>query len=332
MRQMLEGQTVESKVLNCDLYIKPVDKVIDDINNFKSDKVILTGVRGSGKSTVLLKKSYESIYTDIPSMYVRFDGLGVFYGNVDEKFPKELYVHYYEIKMALEILNFVKVNFESCYDSYFKNLYFELDNFMYELNHYGRYGYRRNDKIKIILYLGEYVEPLLKRLKDKIGVKGISLMLDRFDSVNNSREISQSILSEYFKLFEKVILVSDDKNTLEEVRQQELKSKGYDTYVVNYGASLDDLRGILKDVIVSYNFKNSHDGYIFPYSSITDELLEECIKKCNGNITFVLNALRKVNFMLGHIDVYEYFMRSLDKQIERQNEVDKMYPKKILHL
>lgn len=337
MKNLIKRQRVEDRVNNGEIYKEPVTKIVTELKETSSDKIILTGSRFSGKSTVLYEMQKEDATTMNPSIICHFEGASHFYGAIDEVFTKEFFRHKYELEMADKILIFIKKYYEKLYYNCFLETDKKILKMFNELNNYIRNAYYKDVKIEKLLSFGELTEKIIKTFKGKLPVETITLILDRFDWINNSHEMSQQMLSDYFSLFDKTIITSDDKTILENSRKLDLNQKGYEIKEVNYGENFEIIKEILNLFITTYNNNLENGDKPFLQSYLTNELLIEAQSLSKGNIQMILEATDYAH------DLYSYpifekrsfeelFMKRIEEIINKRSEIEKMSRVKKLYL
>lgn len=255
-----------------DEFVKnPVDKIVKDIKESNDKKIIVNSSNGTGKSVILKRLENKTISTDNPYIYMTFN-IGIFYNdNLDEEF----YIHYYEEELCLKILEYIKKYYRFTYEKYFKEYYKLLKN-----NNEYTYKYI-NGNIKKIEYLKtrQISIKLINKLKEILNFKEINLIIDNFDFINNSSELSQNILKEYFDLFEKVVITTNET----------VFNKDYSVLNINYSKDIN----IVKEILIKrINLYNKNKEYLdFNINIIDDDILKYLINKTNGNLDIIIKLV-----------------------------------------
>ena len=112
-------------------------------------------------------------------------------------------------------------------------------------------------------------------------------MIDRFDWTHNSDPRVQDILRNYFSMFEKVIVTSDDPTIMSDKKKKvALEDRGFGFEVVDYGRDLDTVVEI-----VQRRFDlDSETHPKFPIDDLESEDYQELIRRCDGNLELMLNT------------------------------------------
>ena len=104
------------------IYKTPSMEIVDKINSSNKDKIILTGVKKSGKTTTLKCLSNRSCNNSNMIIYIDYSNLSYI-----SNLSSVEYGYYYELLFAKKILDFVKENYKDCYinlvfdDKYIQN-------------------------------------------------------------------------------------------------------------------------------------------------------------------------------------------------------------------
>lgn len=278
-----------NELLFSDLLVKePVSTANDSLTGGKErGKFILTGGRGCGKSTVLASRENESLKTSNPAILTRFDGAGLF-GTKDNKyFNKQVMQHYYEVIMCKKFLDHIKEFYPELFYSKFGKLDSVTTNRLYEIDNYINCAMYKNLTIDHKLFSGEMLSEIVSLFRQGVGAESLTLMIDRFDWTHNSDPRVQEILKNYFSMFEKVIITSDDPTiSLDKKRKADLRDKGFDLVTVDYSRDLDTVIDIVER---RFEFDDeSHPR--FPIDQLSDEDYLSLIERCGGNLNMMLET------------------------------------------
>ncbi len=255
-----------------DEFVKsPVDKIVKDIKESNNKKTIVNSSNGTGKSVILKRLENKTISTNNPYIYMTFN-IGIFY---NDNLDKEFYIHYYEEELCLKILEYIKKYYKFTYEKYFKEYYKLLKN-----NNEYTYKYI-NGNIKKIEYLKtkQISIKLINKLKEMLNFKEINLIIDNFDFINNSSELSQNILKEYFDLFNKVVITSNET----------VFNKDFNILNINYSKDINIVKEILIKRINLYNKNKEYSD--FSINIIDDNILKYLINKTNGDLDIIIKLL-----------------------------------------
>lgn len=277
-----------NELLFSDLLVKePVRETNDSLTgNEKRGKLILTGSRGCGKSTVLASRENDSLKTTNPAVLTRFDGAGLFSTKENKYFNKRVMEHYYEVVMCKKFLDHIKEFYPELFYKRFSNLSAILGNKVHELDNYINDAIYRDLSIDHKLFSGEMLSEIVSLFRQGVGAESLTLMIDRFDWTHNSDSRVQEILNNYFSMFEKVIITSDDPTLITDKKKVSgLKEKGFDIRVVDYASDLDTVRDI-----VERRFELDDVQPRFPVEQLTDEDYLGLMERCGGNLNLILES------------------------------------------
>lgn len=268
---------------------EPVDEICEKIENSERDKIIVTGNRHSGKTTVLKRLEERGLNTDNQTICTDFLYPVLPSEEPDACYDEEFFNSFYEALFTKKILMYIQHNNRVEFYNYFRNdsiinsyclkdiKYFIKANVLFK-------NMIRNDS-SYFPKKKEYSKDLLEKMKNLLEIEKINLAIINFDQTNNSSKYAQNLLEDYFDMFDKVILEVHDHN----LNRKKLKEKGYDFQRVNYGYRKDVIKAILLKKIKRYN-----DGdieYRIPKHLYRDENLIKAFKKANGNISLMIDSL-----------------------------------------
>lgn len=277
-----------NQLLFSDLLVKePVDKTNSDVIGNGRGKYILTGTRGCGKSTVLASRENQGIKTEHPAVLLRFDGAGLF-GTKDSKyFNKQIMEHYYEVIMCKKFLDHIKEFYPELFYAKFDRLDGVTSSRLAEIDNYINNAIYKDLSIDHKLFSGEMLSEIVSLFRRGTGCKSLTLMIDRFDWTHNSDPRVQNILKNYFSMFEKVIVTSDDPTLrTDKKKKADLKDKGYSIVTAEYSSDLDTVIDI-----VERRFELDDEARPkFPISDVTDEDYLALIDRCGGNLDMILET------------------------------------------
>lgn len=306
---------------------KPVDKICRLIKESDSNRIILSGGRGTGKSVVLCSLESKNMEGSSQLIHTKFDPIQIF--KLDDIFDERFFNHYYEMIFIKKFLLFIKQNYEIVYEQHFKEfegLYSEIVNYTTKYINNSHY-----ENVSIDSYLGptEISGDILDKLKKYIGVNSFDLAIDRFDWTNGVDEVSQIILSKYFEMVDKVIITTDDES-LDKIAKRKLVEKGYSFIDVDYGKKTSVVKEIVSKRIDIYNdvFEHEKGEMFFPISIIDRAIYENLVQKANGNISLIINCLRETlntyNFKGNYFEPEKDFDNEMNQQIEYMKTLKRM--------
>ena len=276
-------------IIKIDFFVRePVDKVNKKILKSDSKRIILTGGRGSGKSTVLYSLENRGLGTEEQTINTFFDSVSTCAPS--ENIINEVYRHKYELSFCFKLLAYIKNNYPYIYEKEFKDIYEVLDEMSFEfvdaINN-GIFERYKSNNFSQFLETMSIAKSLVERIRNVLEVEKLNLSIDRFDWTNNSSKLSQTILSEYFPLFDKVILTSDDEAlNLVPICNYLINYKDYDIKRLSYGENLEIVKVILQKYIKAQEkFKN------FDINNITDNVVSTMIDASSNNISCMVRAI-----------------------------------------
>ena len=291
-----------------------VDDVCDEIKRAPQDKIVLTGGRGIGKSTILYNLENREISHKNPFIYTHFDSVVSFSRVPDNVFSDEFHRHYYEIIFSLKILNYLKRKYPFIYDTYFKGADSIVRTSYQELRSFGR---RRHGRNLIYFNTGILVKDILDKLREVLKLETVNLVIDRFDWTNGRSIYTEKLLSDYFPMFDKTVITSDDTTFFE--REEDIEAQGFKIIKPTYSQALDFMRFLINN--------NCDDDVIKAIlGTISDEDLKYLITSCNGNIDAMLTIINELeskwHFYNGSLEVSKELHGETEKELGRIRQVN----------
>ncbi len=291
-----------------------VDDVCDEIKRAPQDKIVLTGGRGIGKSTILYNLENREISHKNPFIYTHFDSVVSFSRVPDNVFSDEFHRHYYEIIFSLKILNYLKRKYPFIYDTYFKGADSIVRTSYQELRSFGR---RRRGRNLIYFNTGILVKDILDKLREVLKLETVNLAIDRFDWTNGRSIYTEKLLSDYFPMFDKTVITSDDTMFFE--REEDIEAQGFKIIKPTYSQALDFMRFLINN--------NCDDDVIKAIlGTISDEDLKYLITSCNGNIDAMLTIINELeskwHFYNGSLEVSKELHGETEKELGRIRQVN----------
>lgn len=268
------------KILETDAFVKEAtDKINKRIDEIQDDVVVLNGGRGCGKSSVLLSREKDSLNSDNLSLYQIFPS----YGNNCNFTDLQLAECYYELIFSSYLLGYIRDNKQDSFSKY-KKLYNEIDD-------------KRRTALKIIMNQeysknkfnvkqGDYTLEIIEYLKNIFDKEKITLMIDRFDWMDNRTKISQEFISKYFCMFDKVILTTDDENY----------ASNYPTISVDYGKDIDITVEILRRYIALNNKTKKIESEMLDPVLINDQTIKYLFNRARGNLKIMKQLILKLSY------------------------------------
>ena len=232
-------------LINSEEFIRePVDKEINEILNSTSEKTILTGGRGIGKSTILYSLQNRGLGSREQTIYYRPESIITLQKEPNEYFNSIVFDYLYELRFSNNLLNYIKSKYPLTFNKYFKDDKKLVNNLLDELYKQINASAIEIEGLPITINVAtkELSLDILKRFRETLEIEKMNIAIDRFDWVNGSSEYVQKLHKKYFDMFDKVILTSDDKT----IDKEDLAARGYNIKEITYGKDKEVLREILK--------------------------------------------------------------------------------------
>ena len=301
---------------------EPVDDVTNEILESPSQKFILIGKRGTGRSTILYNLENRGLGTREQTIKMNFDSSITFSKNPNEFYTEEVFLEYYELMICFQILFFLNRNYPLIYDKYFKETYQKLEGissiFFSQIND----GvYLSSDFLKSTLKNSDLSKQLLLKIKELLRIEKLNMAIDRFDWINGVSKTSQLILKEYFNLFNKVIIISDDRHLNSSMKAQDLDRKEYVIKRIDYSEKIEVVKMILKI---------NNPGL----EEFKDDFYEELINICKGNLKVMLAVFKRIQNPqeLTKQNLKKLLLLIAKDDIKKQDYLDEISPQKRLYL
>ena len=324
---------IPSKLIHTeDVFIRePMDVYSKIIEEHYNPNIVLTGGRGTGKSSLLYQLENRNIGTDTPYIYTRFEPAGLAgFGitkNDSEVFNDDFFKHYYEIILANKILNYIKQYYEITYQNHFIKKHQFIQELLNKTCHFINNIMYEERSFKSEISSKEMTGEILDTFKKTIGADSINLCIDRFDWTNNRNELTQKILSQYFNLFDKVVLTSDDEkliNTFQEMNRKIFVHNDYSCMDSSEIHNHKSIKLLLLKRIELFHKKSKNTP--IPIDWLTDDFINYMIKQTNGEISLMVTIVNKI------LNDYSFYgniteqrcENDLNEEIENTRQLRKM--------
>ena len=254
---------------------EPLIELNKRIDLVKNNIVLVTGGRGVGKSTLLLNREITNKLKGVTSIYTKFK-----FENVDRYIKDEHKEHYYELEMTNRLLWHIKSEGK---ESKISNLIDkERSYYMKELTTHVNdiFGQKEITK-RGLLKKGDFVEELVHEIRKNEGSNSLELMIERFDSIEESSPYAQKYLKNYFDYFDKNILVIDDS----------LYNGNYDMIKIEYTKDIYIVSNILSRYVSESNIENKLGWFDF----FNNQRVKELISLCDGDLKILLETFEYVS-------------------------------------
>ena len=313
-------------IVNSTEYVRePVDKEVNTILDLNISKIILTGGRGVGKTTVLCAMEDRGLGSKEQTIYMCPDAAVISTTEPDKHLNEDGFKYLYELRFTNQVLSYIKRNYPIIYEKYFINDAKFVHNLLNELvDSINRSSF--DDVIINCKYSSnDLVIGVLDKFCEKMNIEKINLAIDRFDQAHGSSEYVQKIYEDYFILFDKTILVTDDPT----INVDMLKNKGYAVRTISYGSDEDNISAIIKQRKSLYNEKNGCFAELYTLPEFLDKL-----SIFGADIDSILDVLYE---MPDYIDICDHDIekaldRAIDHVIASKDSIDRITAKPKLYL
>ena len=310
---------------------EPVDNKSNEILNSSSKKIIVCGGRGVGKTILLRNLENRGLGTNRQTIYTHFDSVTNGVLNPDSIFGGIFFEHYYELIFSLKLLEYISNNY-TMMGYYFIDIYGYLQKLIKETDEYINNAYYKEVPLERHLKYGEISSEIVKKLKEYLHIDELNIAMDRFDWTNGGSFYSQELLSRYFSMFDKSIITTDD-DLIDELRKEELQSKGYTFSEILYSKDIVFIKSIIKRRVALYNFLD--EAKRFDINVVTEEIYQKLISSFNGNIQSMLNAFANGAESLiwdRYGNVNEKFNYAIESELKRVRNLRSIQQKPRLYL
>lgn len=320
------------ELINSKAFVRePVDKEVNDILSSEDKRIIVTGGRGVGKSAVLYSLENRGLGTTEQTICLFPDAVITMGKEPGERFNEEAFDTFNELYLSRQIIYYIKDNYPILFSKYFKEdgenilkLTHEFDDILNDSAYDFLPGAVR---FKTELYPGELSKGLLEKFRDVKEIEKLNVAINRFDHMNGSSKYVQKIFKNYFRLFDKAIITSDDPN----LNKEELKNKGYSIKEISYGNDKEVLREIIKRRIeLMKKEKKDVPSEIFTHDYFLDKVLDLA-----GNISLVLEIINYTNIEMNFdrgINLGSKIDYIKKTRVEENKKLEKIISKSTLYL
>lgn len=311
---------------------EPVQDTFKELERLETSKIILRG-EGTGRSTLLNYMQEKKVNTEQPFMLLNFSGDNL-PSDTKNCFSNEVFKdfleHYWEIHFTRKILWYIKKYHELTYHSEFSQYGDAIQNCCQEIV----------DLLNSLVFTDSYCLPklytskeisgeVLDKFKKLMHIESIALGSNRFDSINNSDELTQKILYSYFDLFDKTIIEVDDESLPEYWYKTYFRENSelftFVPYTIEYSQYLEIIYNIIEKRINEYNSSlyeesknNNHFYKPFPLDWLDDDILKLLKNKTNGNIRIILDIVNELTLL--HNLNGEITQKNIERTIQDKSE------------
>lgn len=304
---------------------EPIKEIYKRIDGSEESVIVLTGNRGSGRSTVLLSKESENLKSNEFSIYHHFDSCGI--GADSHEVGEEPIIHCFELKMARVLLYTLKeqgvfTRQDEIIAQETQKLHNQWNQF---INNYGDIDRLKSNMVS----KGYYTEDLVNEIRSIFRAEKLNLLIDRFDWMFNRNPKAQECISGYFPLFDKVVLTTDDENY----------RATYPTVEVNYGKDKE----VVREIINQFIYVETEGKCGIKDTCLSEYTLYDLVEKANGDIDSILKVIKGQLHSLRTVDfsdclssaVNNLVIRDIDDQVlsrkklkeytQKQEQLPKFY-------
>ena len=307
-------------LVNSEEFVRePVDEKVNEILTSSSKKIILTGGKSVGKSTVLYSLEKRGLGSKEQTIYYCPEKAIVLRKEPNENYSNELFDYLYELQFTNNILIYIKNNYPILFENKFKKDKELVEKYLKELYNQITNSLYGDANFDIKFSTKDLSFAILSRFYDKMGIKKLNLAIDGFDKANGSSKYVQGLYQKYFDMFDKVILTSDDPN----LDSKKLRRKRYELKEISYGKDKDVLREIIR------RRKSLYDDDMAYKELYTTDLFLNKLTTLDGNIDLSLESLVYFRELLKWYNVSVGLERFLDEAIEDKKDYSKKLEKMI---
>ncbi len=322
---------------------EPVDKEVNGILNSENKKIILTGEKGSGRTTVLRKIEDNGLNTKEQSIYCWHNGVIMYKREPEGWYNEAAFDCYYELHLTNIILNYIQRNYPLIYDRYFQEYHEKTSKVGKEFDRiFNESEYNPPTAFKPILSTREISEEVVIKFRKLQDVEKVNLLIDAFDKINGSSKYVQELYQRYFGMFDKVVVIANDEN----IDAKRLKNDGYDIREIAYWKNKDTMREIIRRRLeqhIEEENKAIEKGQqteeerrpIEIKMFLEDDFIERLIQELGsiGGLKASLNAVNRIvrcySFETSFEAAANYAIKSIIKEDEQYKKVYREDPPKL---
>ena len=318
------------------IMLKPVKEIINKISSSKSDSIILAGMPGSGKSTVINEYINNTNNDKIvvngtvgigEYIFIRDESVFNLYHtcliiskillNIQKKYPKEFLNDFVFFSVYIESI-LKQIIYMHMSDTYRSTTTFI------------------NDSLYVCPEL--LIDNLLDLMVNSLRVENITLVLDNFDRIGTSSIKYQTFIYERLKSYFNLIMAISDENSINNTEKINSLKVNNEIINVDYSADVDSVieildkesHKILRTKLTNYDFR-------YRLRFVLDKnTIAMMIEKTNGNLFDMLSALRVLYRNIPKLKKEEYglfILNYIDKEINKSPYLSGIVlPKRTLHI
>lgn len=314
-----------SDLINSKEFVRePVDDFLKKIKNNSSKKIIINGGDGIGKSVAISALEKSTLATESPYISLCFDTAFITFKK-NKYFGNKFFTHFYEMSLAAKLLRYINYYYSLTYRTHFSEYDILLNGIIEDTYHYINNCYSKPCFLNKYLSYGEISLEIIDKFRSLFNVSEVNIAIDDFDKINNTSELSQQKLSEYFDKFNHVVLASSDENFIPPIKRGKLIAKGYSFSNINYNSDVNVVKEIIRKRINLYNQCSSSNNNL-PVALFSEDVCSDLINLTDGNIKMILEIVNNISMNYDSItlDFDSYLDKVTNKHIAINNQVKKI--------
>lgn len=312
------------------LYLKPINLIIGEIESSPSNGIFLVGGEGSGKTTTLLEYIEKSKKTNKPVIDTTL--LSIYSIEIFNDIAKLFQV----CSILQKMLLYIKANYLKCYVKHFllfNTKIFNLQNeiaTMYNLGNYQiegtiiDYNIFKNPEI----LLEEFLDLALKYLK----IDNLTIVLDNFDIEKPYMFLYQTYMYNMLKKYLRVVATISDSFVINAQDKLSELSKDNTLIMMNYNRDIETVKKILNNSLLDKQNKNVISKRInFMFS---DDTIKELIIRTNGNLSVMILAIKTFFVRIKEYypaDYNKYLLTIVEENLKQTDFVNKTRVRKFYY-
>lgn len=314
-------------LVNSEQFVRePVDKEVNSILNSSSTKIILTGGKGVGKSTVLCSLENRGLGCNEQTIYDSPEPTITLAKEPNDIFDGRVFDYLSELRFTNNILFYIKRNYPIVFQKHFERdmelVHYLLKKLYEQANDPGLGGATIECKYRI----KEISFDVLSRFRQIMEIDKLNIAIDKFDKINGSSEYIQKTYEKFFDMFDRVIITSDDPS----LDNERLLDKGYNLISITYGNDKDVLREIIR------RRESLWEGSQTCEELFLDDIFLDRLIELNSNIDFAIEVIRYLNSFLvfygNNYNIENELEKVIEEKKERSKSLERIISKPTLYL
>lgn len=150
------------------------------------------------------------------------------------------------------------------------------------------------------------LDEFLGLLSKRLDIKDLVLVIDKFDEIGGSSQMYQEFIYNKLKSYLRLIMTISDKKVVNSDNLLNEFSKDNEIVKLDYSMDIESVKEIL-DKEIKRSFIRNNLGMQYNLSFVlSDETIKLMIKKTNGNLFDMLNAIRYLYYHIKELNKNEY--------------------------